>query len=228
MSDAPVVVFDPAKDAKFNPAKRSLDRNEEVIRMGLGTFVEVGQALMDIRDGGQYREAGFDTFDEYCKVRWGFGKSWASEHIAGSKVVEAIGVRDREQLPANLTQTKPLVPVLNSHGEEAVRNAWNQIVESHTGDGAITGREIRAFLNPTAGVPPSQRPVSDAYLSALDKLAAALKTINWAAEKGQGHKVPKPVAERYAQYVDQVEALGAVVKSISRCETPGPDSFGTK
>lgn len=225
MSDAPVVVFDPAKDAKFNPAKRSLDKNEEVIRGGLGTFVEVGQALLDIRDSGQYREAGYSSFDQYCQERWGLGRQWAYTHIGASQVCQAIGVHDRVHLPQNVEQTKPLLPILNTHGEEAVRNAWDQIVDSHEGAGAITGREIRAFLNPAVAVGPTKRPMSDAYLSALDKVESALKGLRWAVETHKGKKVPKPVAERFAEYTVAAQNLAQAVEQIGKGKAP--DSFGT-
>jgi hypothetical protein len=225
MSDAPVVVFDPAKDAKFAPAKRSLDSNEEVIRMGLGTFVEVGQALADIRDSGQYREAGFGSFEDYCRDRWGLGRGWANAQISASRVYRAISVHDHEQLPQNVEQTTPLAPVLNSHGEEAVSRAWAEIVASHQGNGPITGREIRAFLNPAVSVAPTKRPMSDAYLSALDKVEAALKGLRWAVRTHEGKNIPKPVCERFAEYTVAAESLARAVDQISKGETP--DSFGT-
>jgi hypothetical protein len=227
MSRSPMVVFDPKTDATFDIAHRSLEENEQLISEGLATFVEVGRALLDIRDAGQYRDAGFDTFDDYCKVRWGFGKSWASEHIAGARVVEAIAVRDREQRPANLTQAKPLIPLLNSQGEAAVRDAWDEIVEAHDGDGAITGREIRSYLDPTSSVAPSQRPVSDAYLSALDKFDAAVKSLKFVIETHRRNKIPAPVAERYAGHALTAKALTAAVEAIATGKTPDPKTFTT-
>jgi hypothetical protein len=228
MSDEPVVVFDPAIHTTFQPAERTLEENEVVIRDGLRTFVDVGRALLDIRNAGQYREAGFETFDDYCKERWGFGKSWASEHIAGAKVVDVLSVRNPEQLPTNLTQTRALVRLLDRKGSEAMQDAWGEIVEAHQGDGAITAREIRAHIDPAGSVAPSQRPVSDAYLVSLDKLNATLGSFRWSVGRGQGSKVPRPVAERYAEYVEAVEALADAVKAIANGDTPKPDSLGAK
>lgn len=222
----PMVVYDPATDATFDSPERSLEQNEEIIRQGLSTFVEVGRALLDIRNAGQFQDAGFTTFDDYCKGRWGFGKSWASEHIAGAKVVDALSVRDSELLPANLSQTRALSHVLNSDGEEAVRRAWAEIVESHQGDGAITAREIRLHLNPAGNVAPSQRTLSDRYLSALDRVARTVKSVKWAAEEGQGKRIPKPVAERYAEHAAAVRALAEMVESIANGETPTIEAAG--
>jgi len=44
---------------------------ENVIDVGLKIFVEVGNALLEIRDSRLYRE-GWGTFDEYYQGRWGF------------------------------------------------------------------------------------------------------------------------------------------------------------
>ena len=45
---------------------------EDVINRGLATFVEVGNALLRIRDERLYR-AEFGTFEAYCRQRWQMG-----------------------------------------------------------------------------------------------------------------------------------------------------------
>lgn len=222
-ANEPVVVFDPAKDATFQPPERSLQENEAVIRAGLGTFVEVGRALADIRNSGQHREAGYDTFDDYCRERWGLGGKWAQRQIASAKVVEALNGYEHIQRPENAEQALPLYPLLNGAGKDAVRAKWQEIVEAHEGDGAITGREVRAHLNPSASLAPSQRSVSDAYLATLDKLNSTLKSLQWSAGKGQGSEVPRPVAERYADYVADTEALTEAVRAIANGKPPDPE-----
>jgi hypothetical protein len=49
---------------------------ERVIERGLQSFVEVGKALADIRDGKLYRCQGDATFEDYCQQRWGFSRGW--------------------------------------------------------------------------------------------------------------------------------------------------------
>jgi hypothetical protein len=39
--------------------------------------IDVGLALLEIRDQRLYREAGYRTFEEYCKERWG----WSICHV---------------------------------------------------------------------------------------------------------------------------------------------------
>lgn len=59
---------------------------EETIERGQQTFIEVGQALARIRDERLFREAGFASFDAYCRERWAMGKSYASQLISAASV----------------------------------------------------------------------------------------------------------------------------------------------
>lgn len=62
-----------------------LTQLETTIANGMETFIDVGNALKQIRDERLYRE-GYETFDEYTKERWGWGKSYANNLIRVSDV----------------------------------------------------------------------------------------------------------------------------------------------
>ncbi len=53
---------------------------ERVIERGLNTFVEVGAALLEIRDGRLYKND-YSTFEDYCRERWGFTRMRATQLI---------------------------------------------------------------------------------------------------------------------------------------------------
>jgi hypothetical protein len=57
---------------------------EEKIEQGLQTFVEVGLALMEIRDRKLYRGE-HSSFKEYCKERWNFSDSRGRQLILAAK-----------------------------------------------------------------------------------------------------------------------------------------------
>jgi hypothetical protein len=63
-----------------------LDRCEAVITRGMKTFIEVGNALSEIRDERLYR-ASHGTFDEYCRDRWGWTSSRARQLIGAAETV---------------------------------------------------------------------------------------------------------------------------------------------
>lgn len=87
---------------------RSLDQNEAVIERGLGTFVEVGEALMAIRDGRQYRDADYSDFDTYCRERWGFTRNRADRLIGAADIA---GVMPIGTTPQTESQARALAPL---------------------------------------------------------------------------------------------------------------------
>lgn len=91
---------------------RSLADYEAVIEAGLATFVEVGEALLAIRDGRLYREAGFARFEDYTRERWGFSRSRAHRLIEASEVAAMLPIGNI----ANEWQARELVPVLRDFG----------------------------------------------------------------------------------------------------------------
>lgn len=125
----------------------SLSENEQIIERGMTSFVEVGRALMRIRDDCQYVMAGFDTFEDYCKQRWDVSRSYALGQIDAVRVLDAMSSREDIEPPTTEFQIRPLVKVLNNHGDAALVNAWKQITERHQGDGPIGGREVRRALS---------------------------------------------------------------------------------
>jgi hypothetical protein len=58
---------------------------ERIIQKGKDTFVEVGTALAEIRHAKLYKPK--QTFEQYCKERWGFTKTYANNIIAAAEVV---------------------------------------------------------------------------------------------------------------------------------------------
>jgi hypothetical protein len=67
---------------------RTLAELETVIQRGFDSFVEVGRALMEIRDRRLYREQGFSTFEVYCRKRWNFSRQ------RGHQLITAVAVAD--------------------------------------------------------------------------------------------------------------------------------------
>lgn len=102
---------------------KRLTELETVIERGLQTFVEVGNALMEIRDGRLYL-AEHDTFEDYCRGRWGFTRMRASQLIAAAEVVG--NVNNCLQAPANEAQARALVGLT----PEQQREAWETALDT--------------------------------------------------------------------------------------------------
>lgn len=79
---------------------------EKTIEQGLQTFVEVGTALMEIRDKRLYRGVGFHTFEDYCRERWKWSRVHAHRHIQAAKVVALLPTGNK---PKSERQARELV-----------------------------------------------------------------------------------------------------------------------
>ena len=72
--------------AKLSRAEAAeLEARERVIKGGLEKFIEVAECLFAIRNARLYRETSH-TFEEYCKLRWGFSRSSAYRYIHAAEV----------------------------------------------------------------------------------------------------------------------------------------------
>lgn len=123
---------------------RSLAENEQIIAAGLQTFVEVGEALMEIRELRQYRTAGFSDFDAYCRERWGMSRSRSTRLInAASTVGDLVPTGTT---PQNEAQVRPLTRLPTP---EAKRDAWNGAVDKAKAEGrdAPVTRDVEEMVD---------------------------------------------------------------------------------
>ena len=114
-----------------------LHRLEEVIETGLRTFVEVGNALLEIRDSRLYRRD-FSTFEDYCRDRWGMVRRHANRLIAAAEVVENLGPiwsQISESQARTLTRLEP----------ETQRTVWAEAVASAP-NGKVTAAHVSATV----------------------------------------------------------------------------------
>lgn len=97
-----------------------LGRLEAVIERGLTTFVEVGNALLEIRERRLYRET-HGTFEGYCRERWGWSRVHAHRHIQAAQVA---GVLPIGNAPQSEAVARELAPLLDQ--PEAVAEVWHE------------------------------------------------------------------------------------------------------
>jgi site-specific DNA-methyltransferase (adenine-specific) len=113
---------------------------EQIIERGLGTFYEVGTALLAIRDERLYRVT-HGTFEEYCRDRWRMVASRARQLIGAAQVVanlESVTI----VTPDNESQARELAPL----EPDAQREVWKKVVETAP-NGNYTAAQIRAIVN---------------------------------------------------------------------------------
>lgn len=96
-----------------------LSELEAIIERGLSSFIEVGNALTEIRDARMYGKE-YSTFEEYCEGRWGFQNKRAYQLIDAAKcVAEMSTVVEPSSLPTTERQVRELKKATSDPAEQA-------------------------------------------------------------------------------------------------------------
>lgn len=111
---------------------------ETVIERGLQTFVEVGNALMEIRDSRLYL-AEHDTFEGYCRDRWGMSRPRAYQLMDAAETINILSTNGIQNLPTRERQARPLVGLTPEQQIEAWETALDtaanrKITAAHVGE----------------------------------------------------------------------------------------------
>lgn len=114
---------------------RRLTECESRIEQGIAVFLEVGNALLEIRDSRLYRQQ-YPTFEAYCKERWGMKRPRAYELMDAATVVKNVSeisdiVPQKEAHTAPLTRLEP----------EVQREVWREVTETTPAD-KITAKAV--------------------------------------------------------------------------------------
>lgn len=172
-----------------------LERCEVVIKQGLQTFVEVGQALLTIRDKRLYR-AEYRTFKKYCEEKWAFKESRVYELISASTVVDNIqNSAMAEFLPQNEKQVRPLTQL----EPELQSEAWQSVINQH-GD-HITASKVKEIADQFKEVNNEIKQAKAEPMFAANSPDELLK---------KAKEIAKERAEQKRQKIDEKGQAGAV------------------
>lgn len=206
-----------------------LSEDEKVIERGLATFVEVGRALLRIRDGKKYRAAGYATFEEYCRGRWDWSRMHGHRMMVAAEVVGMLPPRLHSE-PTEF-QLRPLAPL---RGEpEKATEAWGRAVEAAKGK-APTAAQVAEAVREVAPerfalvVPPPEAGVArsrelteadfqDQFIRAINRLPhpAKFPPERVAAVPGLYEEV-RPSLDALREYLDQIERLATAGRKTGR------------
>lgn len=124
--------------------RSALTHAEAKIERGLTSFIEVGEALAEVRDARLYRED-FGTFEAYCRRRWGITDRRARQMIDATTIVASLPTGTT--VPVTESQARELSGLDPEDAAEVM-----EIAEDISG-GSITAtkvREAREIAFPTA------------------------------------------------------------------------------
>ncbi len=117
-------------------------RNHEVVKKGQQTFIEVGNALMKIREGKQYKELNYKTFEDYCKSEFNIARRTAYQLIDAAETTENVRHGAQNELPQSERQLRELSKV----PKEDQAEVWIK-VQTETGKTQPTAKEIKEIIN---------------------------------------------------------------------------------
>jgi hypothetical protein len=121
-----------------SPMSRTLAELERVIEKGMQTFIEVGNALLEIRESQLYR-ASYPTFEAYCRERWGWSRIHAHRHIDAARVTALLPMGNS---PSSERVARELIPLAQNPSEARV--AWEEAVKRH--GAKPTAAQVRAIV----------------------------------------------------------------------------------
>jgi hypothetical protein len=110
---------------------------EEKIKHGFGHFIEVGEALVEIRDSRLYRLE-FKTFEDYCRDKWHMSRPRVYQLVGTAAVAKNLSTMVDIPEPSSERQARPLTKLKEP---EQQRAAWNKAVESSP-TGHPTAKEV--------------------------------------------------------------------------------------
>lgn len=124
--------------------KAWLQQAEGILRTGLNTFFEVGNALLVIKSKRLYRET-HDTFEAYCRERWDIGRSYAWRFIGAAERINLLPKINNMPRPANEFQVRPFLKLK----AEAFPKVWEQITK-RAKNGKVTSDLVQTVLREIA------------------------------------------------------------------------------
>jgi histone H3/H4 len=131
---------------------RTLEENEAIIERGLKSFIEVGDALKEIRDNKQY-EKQYGTgigWESYLKTRWDMSKPFANDLIKASETVKILKTfAIANVLPDKESQVREL----RKAPEDKQAEVWNEAVQEaqKSGRKQPTAKEVSNIVSMSTG-----------------------------------------------------------------------------
>ena len=138
MVETPVVTVDASGLTTEESAE--LAALESIVRAGMKVFLQVGAALLTIRDKRLYR-AEYSGFDAYCREKWAFSRQRAHQLIKAVEVADSLSTMvDVSTL--NERQVRALVPL---PPEE--RRVVYDLVKATAPGGKVTANHLKSLAD---------------------------------------------------------------------------------
>ena len=123
------------------------ERLDTIVKNGLKGFIEVGAALMEIRDQKLWRAGNFKNWEDYCQNVEGFSRIHAHRLIEASQCVKEIQNLSNSSIkPKHESQVRPLLELENIEDRLHVWNAIVMMIEDGLTTPKITAERVREMV----------------------------------------------------------------------------------
>jgi hypothetical protein len=176
--------------------REELKKCEELIAVGLGTFFEVGNALLTLRQKRLYRVT-HPTFESYCIEKWQIGRSYASRMIGAAERILLLRGQTELAPPVNECQIRPFLRL----APEQFPQAWRRAAEL-SGGRTITGKFAQTIvdeISPPKAVPRQAMPAQTPHGLPLGQILVLLHRAKKEIQAG--------IAEPALEYLERIEQL---------------------
>lgn len=126
-----------------------LEALETKVKEGLAKFMEVGNALAEIRDREGFRLKGYSDFEKYCEKELGFSLRQGQRLIAAAETAETIKRLTDGDAPRNEAAARVLAPVATD--EKVVKQVQSQLKRSGKSIATATAEKLQEIVNRVTG-----------------------------------------------------------------------------
>lgn len=135
-----------------------LEKLEKNVTEGLAKFIEVGQALAEIRDRDAFRLRGHRTFEEYCEKQFGFSLRQGQRLIAAAETAETVK-KITGEAPRNEAAARVLSGIAGD--EKTVKSVAAELKKGKKTFATATAEKIQEVVDRLKGKAPSAAPKVD-------------------------------------------------------------------
>ena len=179
-------------DLTTNDDQRLVECEEKIDR-SLRSFVDIGDALLEIRESRLYRNS-HQNFEQYCQSRWNITKSRANQLISASRLV---GNLENEDANGVLPSSESVARELQRVDADRQHEVWSQVVSTAprgaNNEAVVTARHVRETVESVTATSPEPavlERVTDATgepvpTSVIPAYAAGIELSGIAAEVSQ-------------------------------------------
>jgi hypothetical protein len=182
---------------------------EAIIERSPKSFVDVGEALAEIRGERMYLDSS-SSFEEYCQARWGFSRIRAHQLIDAARMASTM-VSSHLAAPTNERQARELGKVPEAEREQV----WRETLERTGGKPTAAAiREVAATPAPERDPEVKPEPTAEAGTERPAEVArAAYRELALGVDDTNAAVVAVAVIEHHGRDVDDA-TCGAIARAV--------------